>query len=451
MSSLDRAGARVLAELADVEPLPLAGGALEVPLAAAATLYLLPRACDPTARVALLVTPAGRSQARTLFSLSAADPPALAVHIAVDRELGELSDGDVLELCSIRGEDEDDEEDEGLDPAAAEILARLRAAARLRLRGTVGRGTWTITESYPLAGARFVRDAVEVCQAVRGEGAGWARDEVEACVLAELARRSPHFPTHNPVQERENAVTVDGIAVHVRPHRRPFLAILLLSLRLEGGPWDLDTARVDDQRIAAFLDRQSEVVRARLARAPGAEMLRTPRGVYRVGDLLALDVSEGRSVAAGVCRRFADVDEDDTITFAQAVARVDQDMAGVGLDRLGDFGGSHLGAFAYRGYGRAGDGVAAALAVIPAAGVFEYLFLSRIGDGRWVVTTTMAARPGASAPPAKQTLQLRHGDVAELASEHRARLAAQGAQPEASPRTIVEFAALLDRYLAESA
>ena len=256
-----------------VEKYPAAevsGGPVEATLQALDTIWLLGYFGNPAMRAGMQTTPKGQEKPKALYALPG--------NSRLEYSLGEFAkaasaaqEGDVIEVFSVsepdmnEGREGNEVKDDYPGAPTIEVKRALRAAGRMRVAGQMGpNGSWRITHAYPAVDAATLKDVLGVLAMVKSDSTEWARDEREAAAVLELSKWSTDFPLRNPMQRQENTVSVTGRNIIVKPHRRPFLAMLLCRHRYPNGPWDFKTKQIEDERWMRIEDENEKRVRERM-------------------------------------------------------------------------------------------------------------------------------------------------------------------------------------------
>lgn len=261
----DRIVARIAAALdaVDTQPVDLDGGPFDVPLNRAAALWLIPWICEPTCRFGARAHAPRKDHTRALYAAPRDTHDALHILRELGAALATTSDG-TLEFLAVSTEefqataagDDDghDDDDSARDDTSTAESATRHAAGRFRLTGTVSDGTWHIARAWPHATTAELREAFAILDLVDGTASAWARDAAEAAAIAALAAKSAAFLRTDPAQRHANSLAVTGAGIVVQDDRRPYLAMVVVRLRLAAGRWDVRTAQeADEARASAYL------------------------------------------------------------------------------------------------------------------------------------------------------------------------------------------------------
>jgi hypothetical protein len=258
----------------------VSGGPVEVSLDSLDTIWLLGYFGNPAMRAGMQLTPKGQKKPKALYALPGNSRPEYSLS-EFAKAANVAQEGDVFEVFSVSepdmNEGREEVEDDYPGAPTIEVKRALRAAGRMRVAGEIGpNGSWRITHAYPAAESATMRDVLGVLAMVKSDSTEWARDEREAAAVLELSKWSTNFPLRNPMQRQENAVSVSGRNIIVKPHRRPFLAMLLCRHRYPNGPWDFKTKQLEDERWVRIEDENEKRTRERMRqraleqeRAPG--------------------------------------------------------------------------------------------------------------------------------------------------------------------------------------
>ena len=263
--------------LEDYPAAEIGGGPVETTMDALNTIWLLAYFCNPAVRVGMQVTPKGEKKPKALYALPGNSRPEYVLSEFAKAASG-LQEEDAVEVFSVseadmtsgRPEEVDSPAEEGGTTAATKQA--LRAAARQRIAGVQGpNGAWRITHAYPKLDAATLKSVLELLAMIKSDSDEWARDPAEAQAVLELSRWSTNFPLRNPMQVRENTIEVSGGKMIVKPHRRPFLAMLFCQHRYPDGPWDFKTKQKEDARWVQIEDENEVRLRERMRQRAAAE------------------------------------------------------------------------------------------------------------------------------------------------------------------------------------
>lgn len=243
-------------------------GPVEATLEALDTIWLLGYFGNPAMRAGMQLTSEGHKKPKALYALPGNSRPEYSLS-EFAKAASAAQECDLIEVFSVSepdmNEGREEVEDDYPGAPTIEVKRALRAAGRMRVAGEIGpNGSWRITHAYPAVGASTLRDVLGVLAMVKSDSTEWARDEREAAAVLELSKWSTDFPLRNPMQRQENAVSVSGRNIIVKPHRRPFLAMLLCRHRYPNGPWDFKTKQLEDERWVRIEDENEKRLRERM-------------------------------------------------------------------------------------------------------------------------------------------------------------------------------------------
>jgi hypothetical protein len=450
-------------DAANAAAVAIDAGPIDVPLARAGAIWLLPWMCEPECRVGVRVREPKSKTPRALWASPGDTRDALAIVRECSAALTKLDSGE-LELMAastaevnahLAGEDEDPAEDDGQSP---ELRARRIAVARFRIAGPIDRGVWRITSVFPRASAAQWRQALEILDLVDGESRAWARNADEAKAIADLAAKSSGFSRTNPAQVRANTLEVDGASIAVHDDRRPYLALVVMRHRMGDGPWDLRTHQQWDERFLAAYVESLRVAndRARALQqkhhAPRlARLLETPTATYWQTDFSKiLFVPEDDSVTPLLWNRIEGLDASADTTFAEAIQRVDEAFAGIDYRPLGDYQHSKGDPReAYRVYSGTDDAFAL-WGIVAGTLNMQWFFFTLVGEDFWVVTATFGIPDTAKRPPRSSHRKVDKVTIAAQAAAHaeHVREHAVHGPIHPAPANMVEYLTLIDRFMA---
>lgn len=230
----------------------IAGGPVEAPLAALDTVWLLSYYGYPEMRAGMQIIPKGEKKPKALYALPGNSRPEYSLN-EFAKAAAEAQEGDVVEVLAASEHEMNppraEKEDDYPGAPTPEVKKALYAAARLRIAGVVtANRMWRVTHAYPKVDSATFKDALVLLAMIKTDSNEWARDEAEAQAVLELSKYCNQFPLRNPMQRQENTVIIAGRNITVKPHRRPFLPMLLLHHRYSNVPWDFKTKQMEEER-----------------------------------------------------------------------------------------------------------------------------------------------------------------------------------------------------------
>ena len=417
--------AKAYARAAEVEPEPVAGGPVVVPVEEALGLQTVAWACgEYVATVLTARLPEGAAvgaeprhdhmawvrEEEGVVTISSG----YALPIAWDRGFDELHpilralpDGTKLEVATVAQLDEDEEEGPK-EQAAAHVY-----------RGSVEGARWRIGEAYPVVEAATLESALELVGQLRDGGGIEAATEAEADAVVAAVRQQPLYAG---VYVRR-----DGLRLSLETELDlPTLALMFFRHRYSD-TWDLESWAVEQQ--AQFEDLM-EFMPDVATLEPGEVILEGKQAVFHRADIAELDEAH-----------------------SAAVEEATSELQRLGFECLGDATASVAQGVLLRGYA-GDDGVTYGMSLQAVDGQHYTDLYSRFADGSSLTTTTnydAEARPDVGIfmrvyeDLDRPALLEKHRDGLRRFQEHR------GTQPIPAEPTLEGLAEAIDEWLVRNA
>jgi hypothetical protein len=324
-------------------------------------------------------------------------PPALAAHLAA------LPDGTALELVTAGGSLDEEEE-----PAETEV-----GSGSHRYAGVVRGGLWHVERAWPAVPRAALLAALDLTAELAAAKGFLARNAEEAEAALAAARRHPYFNDRPP--------RLAGLRLWCDAWQRGGLGTLLFRLRF-GGIWDVASGEADDAAFLGILTPEPRPV------APHrGEVLLAGRGSrYFLADMADLPASDRRALEAA-----------------------EAGMRAIGFRRLGDLVVEQLDQLVVRAFAPP-TGDTYALHVQTVAGNSNIDLVTWFADGSNLTTTTNPN--GRSFPEQMMHVRAYAGlGVEALYRKHRAKAdlfaRRQASRPLPFDPTLEAVARAIDEYL----